>query len=121
MEAAANAIIAKKEADIAAASEISYKKWLQTSFAAEHAASMTAAKLALSKADISHVEEMIRSLQRQRVLGRWVSLNDPWEPDAKLLQSFGSLPALSANFLPATRRPVRCSPQLAALIVGHTK
>ena len=73
----------------------------------------------MSKEAISHTKETMTTLESEHVFKRWITLDDPWEPDPSLLQSFGSLPDIDGSFSPASRRPVNCSPQLAAGITCH--
>ena len=81
---------------------------------------MSAAILAMNQEAISHAHDRINALQSQHRFRRWITLSDPWQPDLQLLQNFGSLPDLDGGIGKASRRQVRCSPQLAAFIRGHT-
>ena len=69
---------------------------------------------------MSHTVTTMTTLQSQGKFTQWVTIDDPWQPDLTLLHFFGSLPDVNNRFNAAARRQVRCSPQLAAFIVGHT-
>ena len=114
------ALQARKEQEIANAAAKKYSAWLQTVFPAQHAAGMTAHIQTMSDEAIRHTLETMTTLERQRVFHRWISLDDPWQPDLSLLHNFGSLPDMDGAFMSTSRRQVKCSPQLAAFIVGHT-
>ena len=63
---------------------------------------------------------MMTTLQSQGVFKRWITIDDPWQPDLTQLHLFGTLSDISGKFNTAARRQVRCSPHLHAFITGHT-
>ena len=115
------ALKARKEQDIAAAATRRYSVWLQTVFAAQNAAGMSAHIKAMSGEAISHTHDTLTTLQSRQAFHRWITLADPWQPDLQCLQFVGSLPDIHGSFGKASRRQVRCSPQLATFIGGHTR
>ena len=117
---AAAALTAKKNADLAAASARSYKIWLQTVFAARHAAKMAAFISSMSQEGLNHATSRIIALSMQGIFKRWVTIDDPWYPDTSLYHYFGSLPDIDRRFDKPSRRQVRCSPELSAFILGET-
>ena len=70
---------------------------------------------------MSHTCTRMTALERQGTFKRWVSIDDPWQPDLTLLQQFGSLPNRDGRFDRSSKLVVRCSPQLYAFILGHTR
>ena len=69
---------------------------------------------------MSNAVVMMTTLQSQGVFKRWITIDDPWQPDLTQLHLFGTLPDLSGKFSTAATRQVRCSPHLHAFIIGHT-
>ena len=51
---------------------------------------------------------------------RWISIEDPWQPDVPHLQLLGTLSVFNGRYSTPARRQVRCSPQLVAFTFGHT-
>ena len=74
----------------------------------------------MSNEAVSHTTTTMTLLDSQNTFKRWITINDPWQPDLSLLHLFGSLPDMYGKFNTASRRQVRCSPQLAAFIQNHT-
>ena len=105
---------------MAAAAARRHSNWLQSIFAAKHAAGMSAFLQAMSEEAMSHTTATMITLNSQRRFTRWITIDDPWQPDLSLLHLFGSLPDIDGRFNSASRRQVRCSPQLAAFITSHT-
>ena len=81
---------------------------------------MSAFIQAMSEEAMSHTTATMITLHSQRAFTRWITIDDPWQPDLSLLHLFGSLPDIDRRFNTASRRQVRCSPQLAAFIIAHT-
>ena len=117
---AADSLKAKKKSDLAAAAAKTHSNWLQTVAVAEHAADMIASVKAMSSEATTQAVKTMNSLQRDGRFKSWIVITDPWKPDLTLLHLFGSLPNTGDKFSTAAKRQVRCSPQLAAFIHGHT-
>jgi len=83
---------------------------------------MSAFKTAMDHTAMSQRRDLMTHLQTCGTFRRWITIPFLWEPDASILQNFGSLPSLDnriGGF--SARRPVRRSPLLAIFIKNHTE
>ena len=96
--------------------------WLQTEFAARHAARMFQFYRDMDQEAMRHTYLTIKTLHSQGAFKRWLTIDVLWEPDLSLLQLFGSLPDMGARSdnVMDPWEPVRCSPQLATFLQKNT-
>ena len=94
--------------------------WSETVFPAEHAARMNAFVKAMAPTAMCQRRKTMTHLQNTGSFTRWLTIPCLWEPDAHMLQNFGSLPSLDNRLGASARRGVRCSPLLAVFIKNQT-
>ena len=117
---AATSLASKRDLELAAAASKRHRIWLQREFAAKHAAGMAAVVQAVSHEARSYAVAKMTTLHTQGAFNQWISIEDPWQPDAALVHLFGTVSDINGKFSSLAKRQVRCSPQLAAFIVART-
>ena len=110
----------RSEPVLAAAAAKRHSNWLQTVFAAKHAAAMGRFVRGMGNAATNDAVTVMNTLNAQGVFKKRVSIAQQWQPDLPLLHHFGSLPDINGKFNTVARRQVRCSPQLSAFITCNT-
>ena len=103
-----------------AAAAAKHYHWLQTEFAATRAGSMKLANDLMSPEARTNVHRSLAAMKQQGLFATWVTIEDSWKPNVKLLHCFGSVPDKHGDLQTPGRCQVRCSPQLALFIRGHT-
>ena len=74
----------------------------------------------LSPNQIDHAKTRMIALSSGGCFKRFITIDEPCVPDTAFYHCFGSLPDVDRRFDRASRRQVRCSPELSAFLLGCT-